>query len=688
MNEYKEIFHFNFSRTMKNVWIWLAVLGSAVFVYIFGLSSLVSERGGLSYVVGFNHVNMLFPLVVLGYTLWFVNEISHSKVSELLDVYPYQNWRMFLGIFTSQLLAFWIFALLQFFLVYAGAMVHADFLGQLGLDGILWVLFFTFSNVFLLVALASLVAIVIKEVLIGYIVVFVYHVFNLLFDKFMPKYIQWFGMIHLSAFKYDGYSDFGVLANERNMFIVNRLGIFAFGLFLIALATLLFKAYRGKRGRGKLWMALGSTAILLILSFLVFGMVNNQPAKTIARKIEQARFREIPLKISQYNIVGMHSDKRLDLQAEFLVTNPGNESAGLAFYLTEKFLVEKLLCQGEPLNFKREGDLLIADMTVKPREGVLCFLEYGGEILEYAKEQDNFWDYKHTLYAYAGPELLFVPACAGWYPRPQPIYNYVPALEWIYPARVPNKTDFSLQMEGEYPIVADQNVLYGYPGLKLTVLDGIEYYHLDKHKYSIKNFHEEVSDRLLFLQELVPLQRVQVFELPNTVFFGDFALENGGGRVFFKEESIIDTEVYKDIHSFHLDRKIFTTWFNLDNLGFDQYIPGSSEYNFLLEILPVISGGSRDAEVLYAFFKYLFRAENGSFLDAQDQKAYLENLLWNMRDYKARVYALELLVEHYEEKGLAAARQIFQYAFLEEQNNALNWLDLIDFVEGVKNHVP
>lgn len=677
MIKFKEIYRFYLRTTITNIWLWLAVLGSTLFIPFFSIGILIGERSGLSFVIAFNHVNMVFPLVVLGYSVWFVNKATHGKVSELFDSYSCYNWQMFFGLFTSLLVAFWVFSIVQFVVIYLLKAWFLTSLSQPGITSIFWFLPFTFFNILLLVSLATFIGVMFKETLVGYVLVFSYQIMNLMYDRFLPRRFRWFAMMHTSVFKYDNYSAFGILGNELGLFLINRLSMLFVSALLFLIAFTLFKRYREK-GRRHLWLA-SAVFLAMFLSCLVLHVrVSNVPVQATAKLAEQARFESIDLYIDQYNITGKHQAERIDLHTSFRINNITKQALPLKFYLARNFSVSSLMCEGESVPFNKQGDLIRTEQVIEPGASVFCTIEYGGSMSEYVKEEDGLWNYRYKLYAYVGPDLVFVPSFAGWYPTTTPIYNYVPEMEWIYPARVQNKGSIFSQIEGEFPFAVNQNILYGYPCLELSVLDGIEYYHSGRHQRSIIELHQIIGKRLAFLQMLVPLPKVQVFEVPQNLIVGDLLIENGNGRIMISENTILEAITHSENTDFHLDRTLFSGWFNLANLGFD-YRGLGSQGGFPISILPGNSFGSPDSSVLYIFFQYLFKAENDPSFDDDARRTFLAEQKRLLPPHPGWIEAVGALAEYYETQGLLATKELFQYSFALEQNNKLTWDKLVEY---------
>lgn len=681
MYAFKEILRFNLRRMLGNIWLWLAVLASTLFILVFGADKLIGEQSGLQFVIGFNHVNMVFPLVVLGYCVWFINEVVHGKITELLDSYSYRNRQMFFGVYTGLFVTFWLLATVQFLIAYLFKALFYSSLSQPGLGSILWFSAFSFFNVLLLVSLATLVGVIFNETLFGYISVFFYQVLNLLFDKFSPRYLRWFSLMHTNIYKYDNYSVFARLGIETRLFVINRLGVLALSVVAIVFARTLFKRYREKKKRHLVFILLGSIAFLS-LCLIAFDRVNGAPVKATANLVAQAKFDHIPLDMGPFDIKGVHKGDRIDLSALFMVRNITEETVPLKFYLARNFSLKNLYCDDKEVTFDRDGDLVATSETIAPGNGLFCRIEYGGTMCEYVKTADFFWDYTHKLYAYIGPELIFVPGCAGWYPSPRPIFNYVPPLQWIYPSREQNRQNVSLCLKGNFPIVAHQNIIYGYPNLVCSILDGIEYYHSREHGKSVERFHQIVAERLFLLQELIPNIGIQVFEVPQNQAIADLMIENGFGRIMISEETIVKAASYEEDPDYHLERVLFSGWFNLSNLGFESYSPSSYQGGVMFSYLPGLSFGSPDAFILFDCFQYIFQAENDPSFDTQAREGYLSQRKSQMRDVEDRFKVLEKSIAYYEKYGLPGAKKIFTYSFKLEQNNSLTRERLAEYLEG------
>lgn len=669
---FKAILRFNLQTHLKNIWLSCAVLGSTIFVILFAPNVLISERSGLPFVIDFYHANMIFPLLILSYTVWFIHKTSRGNVTELLDSYPYRNRQLFYGVVFSLYITFWLYAILQFVVILG---IKAWFSGFTvpGMHSIAFFLSFSLINVILFVSMGTFVGIVCKESLWAYFLVFAYQVLNLMFDKFTPKHLHWFALLHSNVFKYEKFSSFGMFGNDALVFIANRLGALAISIFLFSVARLFFKSYREKTGIRFLRIAAAGALLVLVFSFGFYRHASTIPVRATEALAEQAVFVNLNLDIDDYCITGELVDGHLYLSVSFLVANTTDEEVPLAFYLVRNFVIDSLTLQGKPVDFEQQGDLVVTGETIAPGISISCLISYGGTMQEYAKTNDGEWDYTHRLYAYIGSDLIFVPGGAGWYPRTTPIFNYIPERNWIYPAREPNNKAITLQVEGDFPIVADQNMLYGYPGLVVSVLDGVEYYHLQQHQASIGELHQRIKDKLFFLQMLVPVPKIQVFEVPQNLLLGDLMIENGFGRIMLSENLLLAMGTKSEGIEYDLDRSIFSGWFNLSNVGFDYHSPDIP--GFMMSHLPGRSlGNPATAVALYAFCDYVFHVENDLLVETKE--VFLENQGRGM----APTYAeqRDVFVKYYHTLGLGATKEVLQRLFTIEQGRRLTEDDLIE----------
>ena len=101
--------------------------------------------------------------------------------------------------------------------------------------------------------------------------------------------------------------------------------------------------------------------------------------------------------------------------------------------------------------------------------------------------------------------------------------------EWLIPQGALKTDDFVSAIDGDIPVFSHGRFVIGYPGLATETLDGIHYVYLEAHRPLIHRFHQSVSDRLLFYQELIP-QDITIVEIPNFHFLScnenRFSMEN------------------------------------------------------------------------------------------------------------------------------------------------------------------
>ncbi len=673
---------FHLRSILSMGWLWVTILGSTLFIVFFGREAFASEHSGLPFVIAFNHVNMIFPLLVLSFSFRFINNASHGGISGLLDSYSHKNIEMFSGLILGLLLSFWFLALIQFGLIAILKFVYFPRMIYSGLDSFFWFFPLSLLNVLLLVSLAALLGVICKEVLFGYTLIFVYQMLNLLFDNFNPSYLSWFATLHTSGFKYHNYSAFGMFDLDAALFFLSRAGIPLIASVVLLLGYMLYKRYRQKPNM-YLW-----PVIICLFGFLFFyisfhGKIAHKPVQAIGEIAQKANFQPINLHIEDYNIKGIHEGDSIHLQVDFLLVNETEQDLFLQFYLGDSLIVKSLSYNGENLAFERMGNMVTTGQIVKPGVRAICHLEYGGTMVEYVKVQDSFWDRRHSLYAYIGPDLIFVPACAGWYPTTTPLYNFNLEKDWLYPARVPNNQNIVCDIEGKFPILSDENMLYGYPELQITILDDIEYIHGDFHEKSIRKLHQLIGDKLIFLNQLMPVETVRLLEVPQNTLFAEFTLENGNGRILLGENTILNRTVHENLN-FYLERALFSGWFNLGNLGFE-YMGLVPQGGYPITILPGNSFGTADANVLYIFYQYIYNIETNSDFDLDSRHDFLVKakaglpLPWSQ--------ALDGMITYYECKGLPGATELFRYAFSLELNNNLSKDSLVDYLDGERNNV-
>ena len=645
MYQLGQIFRFHFAVLFKNKWVHLGCIPSIVFTLLYSAGLFYSDRNMFTWVIDYRHTDMVMPFIVLFVAVWTFANISREKTAALLDTYDFKNVRLYAGVYLSIFTLFAIYAFAQFSIFWVGRFVIT---GDPAYWKSIWFfVLFTIPNLFLFIAVGAFVGSVFTEGVAGFLLVFGYKFFDLVLDNFTVKTFALSDLLHSNIFKYTTFSDFGLMGIDSLIPMINRIFVICIGTVFVSLGLLVFKQERERRGKW-LYITVGVVALLACVFFANrYRFLQQIPAEQVTNKAVHFTSEILPLDFSHYVINGEIHGQQLKIRANFQVQNHGDTPHNLCFYLAENFLLSDVRVNGAKIPFQRKGEMITCEQILQPAEARLCRVEYAGTMEEYAIQKEIFG---YRIYAKIGSEMTFLPARMGWYPQVEPIYPTTPNNAVSIK---PYLAD--VQILGDYPIIADKNLVYGYPNLAETVYDGIRYCHLKSHQPSIEALHRFSKDKILFMNELMPLPVIRVLEVPQNILVPE-RLGKGCGLIFLDEKLILRAKVGDLMESDlrKLDQAIFNAWFELAG---ESSMFGKPEGNYLpLELF------------LYYFIDYLYQSKNNPQFAADHYVEEIANR-WGRPDFWVK------LIEYYKFNGLSRTRQLLRSFLNIAQERRLNESD-------------
>ncbi|ACM60051.1 ABC-type transport system involved in multi-copper enzyme maturation permease subunit [Caldicellulosiruptor bescii] len=681
MYQIKIIFKFYLTQLLRNIWLNLLVLVSVLFMVIYAYDLFWTDRGQAAFVSSYFQQNLLLPFITITYIVWIYYSISKGEFCDLMDSYSFRNWQLYFGVYAAVFIVFLFYSILQFSVIML--IRTLVFHKHITLGTIFIFLFQNIINVLFLSSFGAFCGVVLKESILGYIISFLVLIINMFLDRFTIKALSIVEIIHLNIFKSSNITNFDMTPVEKDILFLSRLFLITFSLFLLFLTLTIFKTYREKTNKLTNYITLTVLFSICIAVTVLYWKFSIIPEKQVLRKILYYNNTVLNVHIDDYSIEGELNGNKLSLKVNFNAYNNTNNPQKLRFYLASNFNIKYIKVDGNLVEFQRKGDLVNINQTIQPKEQVNCALEYQGSLQEFAKCSDEAFEYIYKPYAYMTSNMVFVPGNAGWYPMEHAIYNYIPRKKWLYPGREIRPRKFNSNIKSKFPIVEDQNIIYGYKNMEKSVYGGVEYYYLSIHKESVKKLHQYIKNEVKLLNELVPLPRIQVFEVPQNSFLAgleqNLNVENGYGRIMISENLFIKagTNNLLEMDKHNLDWAVFSGWFNLSDEGFNQNMDSNLvKEGYISDTLPGIRLGP---PMLALSIKYLFdyiyeQKYNPHF----DEKEFIENVKRNFGgDASEPIVAL---IKKYKENDIEKTKIFLRELMNSEKQQKLNVEDLIELL--------
>lgn len=504
------------------------------------------------------YYNLAIPFATVLYSTIHFHALKEKRASELMDSTPVSNGSLYLATYISLVAFFLIIELIQFSLMAVAVSLSTEVRRKLDYE---YFLALIVPNTLSYISLGAFLGVMFRDLIPPVVTGFLLVMADKL--QYIASYQSWVNMLNSHGVTRDVLSDFSIPAIDRRLFLLNRLFFLALAALLAAAGFLLFKRNRQRRTTMPLRVALVVVSLVLCVSIArSYDSIKTVPVSTEKARISAylasdrlvyaAGATEYPvqrsgLKFGGYQIDGSLTKGVLQASASFKVTNPGPDPQRLEFFLADGLEVRSVTVSGEEMPFKRNGMWWSVDCPpVAAGADIDCTVSYGGTISEYAKDVYRpplFVLYR--LYGCTDDNFTILPSGVGWYPMDTLLYGYAldSNTEWLIPQGALKTDDFVSAIDGDIPIFSHGRFVIGYPGLATETLDGIHYVYLEAHRPLIHRFHQSVSDRLLFYQELIP-QDITIVEIPNFHILSSnetglvWRTENGNGLVIIGEGTL------------------------------------------------------------------------------------------------------------------------------------------------------
>lgn len=560
MQQVLGLLRYRLSQLIRNKWILLAVAASGGVWLLQGTEVFAHAYSAHGAVNAYVYYNLAMPFVMVLFSMIHFHALKERRASELMDSMPVSNASLYMATYTSLVAFFLVIELMQYSLVLTAVSLLTGIRRTLDYR---YFLALVVTNTLFYVGLGACLGVVFRDMIPAVVIGFLLEMANKL--QYINSFQSWVDILNTHGVTKYLLSDFPALSLDKKLMSLNRLFFLTLTALLIAMGFLWFKRNRQRRAA----IPLKAAIVVAALASCVFVAKSYGFIKTAPATCEKARITDYlasdrlvqaagagateysaqrtGLEFSRYQVEGTLARGVFQANTCFTVTNSGPDPKPLAFFLADGLEVQSVAISGEEVPFEREGALWSVDCPPIPvGADIDCNVSYRGTIHEYAKGiHDPPLLVLHKPCGYVDNRFAILLSSVGWYPMVTWPYSYALGRHeegWLIPQGDVKTADFTSNIDADIPVFSCGRFVIAYPGLTTEILDGINYVYPEDHRPLIHELHQNIRDRLLFYQELIP-QEITVVETPNfhiTSGYNGFTLrqENGNGLIIVSESTL------------------------------------------------------------------------------------------------------------------------------------------------------
>lgn len=629
MQQALRILRYRLSQLVRDRWLLLAVAASGGVWLLQGTDVFAHTYSGHGVASAYLYRNLAMPFVMVLFSVVHFHALKERRASELMDSMPVSNASLYMATFTSLVAFFLAIELVQYSLVVTAVSLLTKI--ERPLD-YWYLLTIVVPDTLFYIGLGACLGVAFRDIIPAVVIGFLLEVANKL--QYTNSFQGWGDILNTYGVTKHSQSDFPALEIDKELMSLNRLFFLGLAALLVAIGVLCFKRNRQRRAitplRGAVVVATLASCVFIVRSYgsiktipatverarISDYLISGRSAQTAGPGATEYSAQRTGLEFGRYQVEGSITRGVLQATASFRVTNSGPDPMPLAFFLADGLEVRSVAVSGEGVPFKRDGVWWSVDCPPIPVGADMdCHVSYRGRILEYAKDIHNPpLLVLHKLCGYTGDSFAVLPSSVGWYPMVASPYSYALGRqeeEWLIPQSDLKTADFSSDIDADIAAFSHGRFVIAYPGLTTETLDGIKYVYLHNHRPLVHEFHRSIKDRLLFYQELIPLD-ITVVETPNLHITSDaggatYRQENGNGLIIIGEGTLSALASKTDHRVVtHVTTTLWSGWLSQP----PQRLPGGGEdhsifvtFGQLMEYLYQLGGSEEAAEAFANEYK-------------------------------------------------------------------------------------
>lgn len=547
MEQFFGIFHYNLRQLYKNKWFIFGAIFSIGFYLVYSLDSLRVSRTPPGVVADYFQQNLIMPFFLLLITIITFHALKKQRLSNLIDSYPVSNYRFYFPTYLSIYLVFFILETLQFTLI---IILRFALTGEVYLSSYKYFLLYALPNTLFYTSLGAFLVIIFRGLIPAAVFAFLTEMFIRM--RYLDSLRGYLGTNLLNCYIFNRYnfSEFTILAQGKELVLLNRLFFITIGIVLCFVGFLLFKPYREKGKKMVPGLIVIGGVIVGSCLFIYYTSLQNIPVEKDKIRISNQFNGSSELKTGEYHLEGRISKGKFQATADFQLINTGSTPQPVILYLANGFQIQQLWLDGREWKFKRRGEkIVVEEISLPAQKTVKCMVSYESVVSpysEYAKVSDRPLAFIYNPVLYMDEDFLFFPSGSGWYPTTKPLYRLMQDRQWVIPLSDRRIQGFHANIEADIPVFNQERFMIAHRDLTIETYDGINYVFLKAHRPLIKRLHTQIKDEVLFFNDLIPLPEINVVEIPQNIFYSgakryiETERENGGGLILVNEETVFN----------------------------------------------------------------------------------------------------------------------------------------------------